>query len=913
MRPDAFVLHHVAKALANVLAGRGATPAAVRRAASGDPGAAAVLVDIIQARADAASVVEGLRALLALAMAGDTGAVVRGPGVAGAVVGALEGDAGGGGDDEIARTAAGFVRMVVVRDDAAAAALLAAGGGGGADAGGSVLEARLAALVGHASGRVADMAAHALSELALGGGGGGRDGAGAASRLAVLAGPAARHGAAAATLLLGGAGARLGALRDAEGSAVWAPLAAAGGSSEAPPSEQPQYAWASGAELCFFYDAEARRVVWLERGRAVAAASVAALADVATSGVLADVAVAAVILRHIDLPRSPALGIDPSTARLLLGVLGYPAPEAAVFVCWVMEEVLEGPVGPALAAQLFDAVGVGWLLRVLVPNVLVTPVDSRAAGDWRPAASLAAALARGQALRVLLRLLRADAGGVVGALAQRDVIVALLGAACAALSGAMRELRGPHGGAAAGGSGVAEVGSTASLLRDAAEWPVLIRELVTRPEAARVAQRDGGALAALLQCLQMPDAALRAAGLAGLDAVLSGDLSREELIALARLCVGALAAVAMDEEEGDAEPAALATRCLRALAVVDEAAATALEVLAARGEEAAVAAEAAAPVAAAAAPGAPVAAGAGSGMDAYDARADAPRNNSAVMGAVAGRAPPAASAVASVEYGAPLSGGEYNGAAVFAGPPHPPPPQQQQKLQPPPPPQQQEYAAGAAASDGGAVDTTEARSRSLRRPDAAVAELRRALEGVPARAWNDEYQALLCAAARAVTLERHVAVAAGLRALVDEFAAAAVVVARAIVAGLYCASAAIVPPLAAGGVAGGDKYEHRGIFLKVVREDARVYADYETAARVAAHEFSSLELIARAAAGSALRTSMQVLLDVAGHRISATAALPIGRGTLVYVACARALAVEPRVTLRARAGTARLMRARASR
>src|SRR5437868_4854818 len=89
-----------------------------------------------------------------------------------------------------------------------------------------------------------------------------------------------------------------------------------------------------------------------------------------------------------------------------------------------------------------------------------------------------------------------------------------------------------------------------------------------------------------------------------------------------------------------------------------------------------------------------------------------------------------------------------------------------------------------------------------------------------------------------------------------------------------------IPPLDAGGVAGGEKYLCNGIFYKLVLGSA-LYSSYELAAKVAAHELNGLNAY-QYIHSSDLTTGLMSVIDIYGYRIIAVPKLPINNSTLVY-------------------------------
>lgn len=88
-----------------------------------------------------------------------------------------------------------------------------------------------------------------------------------------------------------------------------------------------------------------------------------------------------------------------------------------------------------------------------------------------------------------------------------------------------------------------------------------------------------------------------------------------------------------------------------------------------------------------------------------------------------------------------------------------------------------------------------------------------------------------------------------------------------------------------GGVAGGEKYEVRGIFFKFAHELYGLYGVEENANKVAAHELRSCAAITSLALGDSdiqIYPPLMAIVDFRGHRLLAVSKLPIGKHTIVY-------------------------------
>lgn len=90
------------------------------------------------------------------------------------------------------------------------------------------------------------------------------------------------------------------------------------------------------------------------------------------------------------------------------------------------------------------------------------------------------------------------------------------------------------------------------------------------------------------------------------------------------------------------------------------------------------------------------------------------------------------------------------------------------------------------------------------------------------------------------------------------------------------------PSVDAGGVAGGEKYKVRSVFIKFVADQAGLYGTDEFAQKTAAHELRGLHGYERCSPEGKLRVPLFALVDYAGFRLACTSLLPLGAGSLVY-------------------------------
>lgn len=95
-----------------------------------------------------------------------------------------------------------------------------------------------------------------------------------------------------------------------------------------------------------------------------------------------------------------------------------------------------------------------------------------------------------------------------------------------------------------------------------------------------------------------------------------------------------------------------------------------------------------------------------------------------------------------------------------------------------------------------------------------------------------------------------------------------------------------IPPISAGGLAGGLKYAKDGIFFKFAVDNNRIYGgDHHQAMKAAGHELKGLCAYMNCQLPGLL-VPLMALIDYRGFRLIATSELPIaGESTLVYGSC----------------------------
>eukprot|EP00698_Gefionella_okellyi_P024703 TRINITY_DN8790_c0_g1_i1.p1 TRINITY_DN8790_c0_g1~~TRINITY_DN8790_c0_g1_i1.p1 ORF type:complete len:1139 (+),score=262.92 TRINITY_DN8790_c0_g1_i1:215-3418(+) len=147
------------------------------------------------------------------------------------------------------------------------------------------------------------------------------------------------------------------------------------------------------------------------------------------------------------------------------------------------------------------------------------------------------------------------------------------------------------------------------------------------------------------------------------------------------------------------------------------------------------------------------------------------------------------------------------------------------------------------------------------------------------QSWNSRFQRMMQKPLR--NLAEQNAQARGMVSIVDAFMTVANRVVTTIVDERSLpATQKSIQTIAAGGVAGGDKFLVDGVFFKYALDSAGLYGGDEYAMKAASHEFRSLMQIV--GCGLPLSFPLMSLVDYRGFRVTAIAQLPIDKSTLVY-------------------------------
>jgi hypothetical protein len=165
-----------------------------------------------------------------------------------------------------------------------------------------------------------------------------------------------------------------------------------------------------------------------------------------------------------------------------------------------------------------------------------------------------------------------------------------------------------------------------------------------------------------------------------------------------------------------------------------------------------------------------------------------------------------------------------------------------------------------------------------------------AIEEVEERDFNSEFQRLieLPVSSPEERLERTVQLHSLARAFEEQAKSLAILIAERRLRGPR-ESDPIIPPVDAGGIAGGQKFRVGGIFLKF-SVDEGLYGGDQFAKKAAGHELRGLRALYQsslrgresAEADAALRVPLFALIDHSGFRIMAMSTAPIGKRSLVY-------------------------------
>lgn len=164
------------------------------------------------------------------------------------------------------------------------------------------------------------------------------------------------------------------------------------------------------------------------------------------------------------------------------------------------------------------------------------------------------------------------------------------------------------------------------------------------------------------------------------------------------------------------------------------------------------------------------------------------------------------------------------------------------------------------------------------------------------RNWNKEFQDILDSFSISKTEKE---LEAGQAALVNrgqqadklctlakDFVAAAKMYGKIIISEVFLPyKQKTIKPISIGGVAGGEKYIHRGILFKFAMDWEGLYGGDEYSAKVASHELKGLARYFSCAVRG-LHFPLMALIDYRGFRLTASSILPISHAdTLVYGSC----------------------------
>jgi hypothetical protein len=158
------------------------------------------------------------------------------------------------------------------------------------------------------------------------------------------------------------------------------------------------------------------------------------------------------------------------------------------------------------------------------------------------------------------------------------------------------------------------------------------------------------------------------------------------------------------------------------------------------------------------------------------------------------------------------------------------------------------------------------------------------------RDWNHEFQALwdeTLAENRSTTLQEMYVTRAKIGTLAREFTDSATRIAKVLISEVFLPpTQKSIRPIDVGGVGGGLKYVHGGVFFKFVVDEFGLYGGNEFAAKTAKHELRGLQLFMNLTLEQRVPPQMHfpltAVIDWRGFRVLASAVLPIARDSLVY-------------------------------
>eukprot|EP00012_Vannella_robusta_P006108 CAMPEP_0206200834 /NCGR_PEP_ID=MMETSP0166-20121206/11140_1 /ASSEMBLY_ACC=CAM_ASM_000260 /TAXON_ID=95228 /ORGANISM="Vannella robusta, Strain DIVA3 518/3/11/1/6" /LENGTH=753 /DNA_ID=CAMNT_0053619297 /DNA_START=317 /DNA_END=2574 /DNA_ORIENTATION=- len=150
------------------------------------------------------------------------------------------------------------------------------------------------------------------------------------------------------------------------------------------------------------------------------------------------------------------------------------------------------------------------------------------------------------------------------------------------------------------------------------------------------------------------------------------------------------------------------------------------------------------------------------------------------------------------------------------------------------------------------------------------------IDDLPDRDWNKEFNEVL----ESPLLER----AEKLRKLEKEFVEVASIIGKIIISekNVHPSQKTVKAISVDSGIAGGEKYQVKGIFFKFAVDKADLYGSDEHAMKVACHELKGHTALVSCGMVHGLKLGLMTVIDYQGSRLTAVSVLPISRDTLVY-------------------------------
>ena len=150
------------------------------------------------------------------------------------------------------------------------------------------------------------------------------------------------------------------------------------------------------------------------------------------------------------------------------------------------------------------------------------------------------------------------------------------------------------------------------------------------------------------------------------------------------------------------------------------------------------------------------------------------------------------------------------------------------------------------------------------------------IDQIEERDWNGEFNKVL----NSELLER----AEKLRKLEKEFVEVASLIGKEIIneKNLHISQKTIKPLTNINGIAGGEKYQVKGIFFKFSQNSNNLYGNDENAMKVACHELKGHTALVSCGMVHGLKLGLMTVIDYLGSRLTAISILPISDKTLIY-------------------------------